>query len=156
MYDFGWYIFPEGAPRFDKRWTAIGWDLIATGIWLSPTLQDLFSNKLFMWLGRNSFAVYLTHGTLLRVVLARFIYGFSTSPFSVEKVEDKDPIFHWIPGTESSFVFAVAIPVWLAMLYTIAHLWTTYVDSFCARATKSLEDYMFESEDEKSGAAQFA
>jgi len=155
MMDIGWYIFPKDTTRFDKRWTAIGWDFIAAGIWLSPTLQDLFSNKIFMWLGRNSFAVYLTHGTLLRVVLVRFIYGFSLSPFGVEKVEGQDPIFHWIPRSDSYFVFIVAIPIWFAILYAIAHLWTTYVDSFCAKVTRALEDYMFENEDEKSGG-QFA
>ncbi|KAF2799720.1 hypothetical protein K505DRAFT_230374 [Melanomma pulvis-pyrius CBS 109.77] len=151
----GWYIFPLDTPNYSKRWTAVGWDLMATGIWLSPTLQELFSNKIFMWIGRNSFAVYLIHGTLLRVVLVRLIYGWSGEPFRVEKVEGQDPIFHWIPRTESYFVFAIAIPAWFALLYTCAHLWTTYVDSWCAKATKALEDYMFESEDEK-GAMQFA
>jgi len=156
MMDFGWYIFPLGTTNYSKRWTAVGWDLMATGIWLSPTLQDLFSNKVFMWIGRNSFSVYLTHGTLLRVVLVRFIYGWSTEPFSIEKVEGKDPIFHWIPKTESYFVFSLSIVVWFALLYTCAHLWTTYVDSWCAKATKALEDYMFESEDEKGGVMQMA
>ncbi|KAF2868813.1 acyltransferase 3 [Massariosphaeria phaeospora] len=151
----GEWIFPAGTKDYSKRWTAVGWDLMVTGIWLSPSLQAMFSNKLFMWIGRNSFAVYLTHGTLLRVVLARFIYGWSLQSFSIEERENQEPIYHYIPRTQSWLVFAIAIPVWFALLYTVAHLWTTYVDSWCAKATKWLEEMMFEEEDEK-GAAQFA
>ncbi|KAJ4292467.1 hypothetical protein N0V90_009129 [Kalmusia sp. IMI 367209] len=66
------YLFPSGSDN-PKRWSSIAWHLISVGIWLSPSLKNIFSNKLFMWLGRNSFAVYLTHGTLLRVVLVRLV-----------------------------------------------------------------------------------
>lgn len=150
------YLFPMGADP-TKRWSSIAFHLIVIGFWLSPSLQTIFSNKLFMWLGRNSFAVYLTHGTLLRVVLVRFIYGFSSAPFSVERPEKGDPIFHWIPRSQNWFVWAVAIPVWFAILYTVAHLWTTYVDSWCAKATKWIEETMFEQEEnEKLGVAQLA
>jgi peptidoglycan/LPS O-acetylase OafA/YrhL len=149
----GDYIFPLGTD-YPRRWTALGWDLAVTGIWLSPSLQTIFSNKMFMWIGRNSFAVYLTHGTVLRVFAARLIYGWSTDGFSVEKVENGDDIKHFIPrGGRMAFV--VGIPIFFIVEYTIAHFWTTYVDAWCAKATKWLEDTMFESEDEKS-AMQYA
>lgn len=156
--NIGDYIIPEGAASLPKRFTAIGWDLMVTGIWLSPTLQNMFSNKLFMWVGRNSFAVYLTHGTVLKVGLTRLIYGWSTAPYSVEHPEgEKDPIEHYIPRTTNWLVWAIAIPSFFIVQYTIAHLWTTYVDSQCARATKWLEDFMFEkNEDEKHGVAAMA
>lgn len=140
------YLFPNHADP-TKRWSAIAWHFIAIGFWLSPTLQDMFSNKLFSWLGRNSFAVYLTHGTLLRVVLVRFIYGWTGAGFSVEKPEEGDPIYTWVPRSQNWLVWSIAIPVWFALLYTCAHLWTTHVDGWCARITKWLEDYMFESEE---------
>jgi hypothetical protein len=157
--NIGDWIIPLGAASYPKRFTAIGWDLMVTGIWLSPSLQSMFSNKLFMWVGRNSFAVYLTHGTVLKVGLARLIYGWSTSPYHVEQPKDGqgDAIEHYIPRSTNWFVWALAIPTFFVVEYTIAHLWTTYVDSQCAKATKWLEDAMFEKdEDEKHGAANMA
>lgn len=150
----GDYIFPPGTDDYTKRWTAVGWDLMVTGIWLSPTLQTIFSNKTFMWFGRNSFAVYLTHGTVLRVFLARLVYGWSGEPFVVDKNEKGEDVPHWLPQG-GSLTFIIAIPMFFLVEYTIAHFWTTYVDSWCAKATKRLEDTMFESEDEKS-AMQYA
>lgn len=140
------YLFPAHTDP-TKRWSAIAWHLIVVGFWLSPTLQTMFSNKLFMWLGRNSFAVYLTHGLLMRTILVRFIYGWSMAPFSVEEVEGGEPIYHWIGRSQNWFVWAVAIPAWYVLLYTVAHLWTTHVDSFCAKVTKWLETNMFEPEE---------
>lgn len=156
--NIGDWIIPKDAASYPKRFTAIGWDLMVTGIWLSPTLQSIFSNKLFMWVGRNSFAVYLTHGTVMKVGLARLIYGLSTAPYSVEEPADGgDKIYHYIPRSNNWFVWAIAIPTFFVVEYTIAHLWTTYVDSWCAKATKWIEEKMFESnEDEKHGVATMA
>lgn len=140
------YLFPDKTDP-TKRWSAVAWHLIVIGFWLSPSLQTIFSNKLFMWLGRNSFAVYLTHGTLMRVLLVRFIYGWTGASFWVENANSKEPIYHWLPRSPSWFVWAIAIPLWFAILYTIAHLWTTHIDSFCAKATKWLEETMFEEEE---------
>jgi hypothetical protein len=154
----GSFIIPAGAASIPKRFSAIGWDLMVTGIWLSPSLQSMFSNKLFMWFGRNSFAVYLTHGTVMKVGLARLIYGWSTAPYWVEKPEGEGELIeHYIPRSTNWFVWAVSIPTFFVVQYTVAHLWTTYVDSACARATKWLEDTMFESDnDEKFGVAAIA
>lgn len=151
---FGDFIFPPGTSDYAKRWTAVGWLLTVTGIWLSPTLQAIFSNKMFMWFGRNSFAVYLTHGTVLRVFMARLIYGWSGEPWVVEKNEQGEDVFHWLPRA-GSMTFMIAMPIFFVVEYTIAHFWTTYVDSWCAKATKWLEDSMFDTEDEKS-AMQYA
>lgn len=143
----GQAFFPKGRD-LGRRWTAIGWDLAVTGIWLSPTLQTMFSNKTFMWLGRNSFAVYLTHGTMLRCFAVRLIYGWSGQGYSVTKNDKGEEIHHWIPrGGRTAFMFG--IPIFLIVEYTLAHFWTTYVDSFCAKVTKYMEDMMFESKDEK-------
>lgn len=156
----GHFLIPKGAGSYPKRFTAIGWDLMVTGIWLSPTLQNMFSNKAFMWVGRNSFAVYLTHGTVMKVGLARLIYGWSTKPYWVEQPPaegEGEAIAHWIPRSSNWFVWALAIPTFFVVEYTIAHLWTTYIDSYCAKATKWLEDTMFEKEeDEKNSVANMA
>ncbi|KAF2006683.1 hypothetical protein P154DRAFT_517719 [Amniculicola lignicola CBS 123094] len=153
--DIGDYIFPAGTQDYTKRWTAAGWILAVTGIWLSPTLQGILSNRVFMWIGRNSFAVYLIHGTLLRVVLVRMIYGWSGEPWVVDKNEQGEAVFHYLPRA-NTWVFFIAIPTWFALVYALAHLWTTYVDSLCAKATVWLEKTMFETEDNEKGVLQVA
>jgi len=95
----------------------------------------------------------------MKVGLARLIYGFSTAPYRVEQPKDGqgEAIHHYIPRTTNWLVWTLAIPLFFVVEYTIAHLWITYVDSQCAKATKWLEDTMFEkSEDEKHGAANMA
>ncbi|KAF2470970.1 uncharacterized protein BDR25DRAFT_224716 [Lindgomyces ingoldianus] len=151
LLDVGNTLFPPNI-NTGKRWSAVGWQMCATAIWLSPTLQGIFSNRLFLWIGKNSFAVYLIHGTLLRVVLARMVYGWSGEPWVVDKNEEGEPVYHWLPRA-GPLVFMVSLPLWFTIVYSCAHLWTTFVDGFCAKLTAFLERYMFESEDKKNGSA---
>ena len=140
------YLFPADSDN-PKRWSSIAWHLISVGFWLSPTLKTVFSNNVFTWLGRNSFAVYLTHGTLLRVVLVKFVYGFRDVGFWVEHGEGGEEFSHWIARSRSWVTWMVGVPVWFAVVYAVAHGWTTYVDGWCARTTKNLEELMFRGED---------
>ena len=89
----------------------------------------------------------------MRVVLVRFIYGFSSAPFSVEQREGEEPIYHWLPRSQNWFVWTIAVPLWFAMLYVVAHFWTTYVDAWCARPTRVLEATMFENEEDEKNRA---
>lgn len=143
------FMPPDEHLNWGKRYSAIGWQLIAFAIVLSPGLQEMFSNRMFMWFGKQSFAVYLLHGTLLRGVLARMVYGFSTDAYHVTQNEKGEDIHHWLPRAGHG-TFAIAIPIWFVMVYGCAHLWTTYVDPACARWTAKLEKLTFEQEDEKS------
>ncbi|KAF2842919.1 hypothetical protein M501DRAFT_1053710 [Patellaria atrata CBS 101060] len=144
----GHAIFPRDV-SLQKRFTGLGCHFIMSGIFLSPTLRDILSNRLFLWLGRNSFAVYLTHGTLLRVVLAWMIYGISGQPW----VETKNEKGEVVPPTPLPRVghlgFVIALSIWFPLVYTVGHMWTTYVDSWCAKITHKLERLTFE-EDEKA------
>ena len=118
------------------------------GLFLSSGAKAILSNKYFMWLGKNSFAVYLTHGTLLRTILVWMLYGISGEPFEEVRNEEGEIIGNWLPGP-STLTFCIAIPIWLVVVYTVAHLWTTYVDSYCAKLTQRLEKKVFEDGEEK-------
>ena len=145
------YLFPSDSDT-PKRWSSIAWHLISVGFWLSPTLKSVFSNNVFTWLGRNSFAVYLTHGTLLRVLFVKFVYGIGDLRV---KAENGEEVAQWVERSRSWGVWIVAVPVWFGVVYVVAHGWTTYVDGWCARVTKSLEEVMFKGEDQgekRSGA----
>ncbi|EER23067.1 Acyltransferase family protein [Coccidioides posadasii C735 delta SOWgp] len=137
------YIFPRET-NLGKRYTALGVDLVILSIYLSPSTKALLSKPFFLWLGRNSFAVYLTHGTLLRTVLVWMIYGISGQPWKEWK-NDKGEMEHspFLPRG-SGLNFAISIPTWFVLVYIVAHYWTTYVDSFCARMTQKLENFVFE------------
>jgi peptidoglycan/LPS O-acetylase OafA/YrhL len=134
------YILPEGhdTARF---FTGFGLEFITLSIIFSPRLKDLLSNRYFLWLGKQSFGVYLIHGPLLRWILAWCLYGITLpAPVQDEKHE-------WRPGPNlklrGPLVQAICIPPWLLLLYALAHLWTKYVDPLCARWTAAIEKYVW-------------
>jgi len=140
-------IFPPGS-FLPKRYTALGVDTCIVAIFISPALRELLSTRVFLWLGKVSFAVYLTHGTLLRTVLTWMLYGTISTATEPPKNEKGEPI--WLQRRPWP-VMAISIPVWLCLVYTIAYLWTVHVDGWCARLTAKLEQKVFEdTEREKS------
>lgn len=46
---------------------------------------------------------------------------------------------------------AFSLVLWFFLVYYCAHLWTTYVDAWCARVTRKLEEYVFEDGEKSSG-----
>ncbi|OJJ48491.1 hypothetical protein ASPZODRAFT_14626 [Penicilliopsis zonata CBS 506.65] len=142
------YLFPPNV-NVGKRYTAIGIDMVICAIYLSPSAKDILSNRLFLWFGKQSFAVYLVHGTLLRTVLVWMLYGITGQPW--EEVTDAEGTIvppPYIPIRPAWVVFT-CIPVWIVIVYICATLWTGYVDPFCASLTQKLENLVFE-EDLKS------
>ncbi|KAJ6014931.1 hypothetical protein N7540_009522 [Penicillium herquei] len=157
MFKAAHYIFPPEV-NIGKRYSAIGVDLIILAIYISPSTKDFLSNRLLLWLGKQSFAVYLVHGTLLRTVLCWMLYGISGQPWDGEPVdsngqplldENGEPLHpHWLP-IRGPWVVGISIPAWIALVYLCATLWTSYVDPFCAKMAHKLEKMMFQ-QDEKS------
>ncbi|KAI1940451.1 hypothetical protein LOZ66_002045 [Ophidiomyces ophidiicola] len=137
------HIFPADV-NLGKRYTALGVNLIILAIYLSPSAKSFLSKRLLLWFGHCSFAVYLTHGTLLRTVLVWMIYGVSGQPWE-EWTNDNGEIEHspYLPRG-STLTFAISLPMWFVLVYIVAHYWTVYVDSFCARLTQRIENHVFE------------
>lgn len=103
-------------------------------------LKDLLANRYFLWLGKQSFAVYLIHGTLLRTLLTWMVYGVRTP----RPVQNEDGV--WQAGevlkVKSWPMLVVHIPLFFVILYSLAMIWVKYVDSACARWTESLVKYV--------------
>lgn len=135
LFDF---ILPKGAdyPRFS---TAFGLHLISMGLHCSPLLRDLLSNRWFLWLGKQSFAVYLLHGTLLRTVLCWMVYGFTVLP---DHKDDEGKIVPTHFERPSGLRVLVCLPFWLPLNYAAAVVWTTYVDPWCARVTEKMVNFV--------------
>ena len=145
MFDLAQYIFP---PETDigKRYTALGIDLIILAIYLSPSAKEFLANSVLLWLGKQSFAVYLVHGTMLRVVLVWMLYGISGQPWEGGEALTDDER-EWLP-LRPPWVVAISIPVWIGLVYAVAAAWTAYVDPFCARMTQKLERAVFTEDDQ--------
>lgn len=138
LWKLSFHIFPHDSdtPRF---YSAIGFDLVVIGIYLSSLARRILGSRHLLWLGKNSFAVYLLHGTLLRVVLTWMLYGFSANvPQPPPPKEGQPPPPpNWVPRRGNA-VMAISIPIWLLIVYAAAYGWTNYVDPQCASATRWL------------------
>ncbi|KAJ6155421.1 hypothetical protein N7470_005987 [Penicillium chermesinum] len=145
MLDAAQYLFPPDV-NIGKRYTAVGVDMIILSIFFSPATKDFLSNRLLLWLGKQSFAVYLIHGTMLRVVLCWMLYGISGQPWEGGEA-GTDEEREWLP-LRPPWVVGLSIPVWIVLVYVCAAAWTTYVDPFCAAMTAKLEKAVFEDDKE--------
>lgn len=135
------YIFPKDneTPRF---YSGIGLVFIALGIHFSNPVKNFLSNPWLLWFGKNSFAVYLLHGPLIRTLLVWMLFGFHTPADIIKEdgtIEPGPPLK--ICGRARWYFW---LPIWFVILYTLANAWTKYVDPWCARLTQRLEKYVFE------------
>jgi peptidoglycan/LPS O-acetylase OafA/YrhL len=139
-------ILPD-KPDFPRFASGIGLELIALGLHFSPWLRDLLSNQHLLWLGKQSFAVYLLHGPLLRWILVWMLYGVS---LPVDVKDDKGEL---VPGPALPFPgrarYVIALAMWIPLNYAVANMWTTYVDPWCARTTERLVNHVLMEKNEK-------
>lgn len=148
MLKLSYYIFPASSLSIPGFYTGIGLIFISLGLHFSDFAKTLLSNKYLLWAGKNSFAVYLLHGTLLRSVLVWMMYGIKINPDIVMPDGTTVGGPHLELGRRPYFYACLVI--WIAFQYYLANLWTCYVDPFCASVTKSLETRVFQDREEKS------
>jgi peptidoglycan/LPS O-acetylase OafA/YrhL len=130
-------ILPKD-PDYPRFSSGLGLDIIAVGLHLSPLARNILSNRFFLWLGRMSFAVYLLHNQILRSVLCWMLYGFNLP-------EEGEPRL----TLDSPIRLFMVVPFYLALTYGSAHLWTTYVDAWCARISERMVSFIKEDSGEK-------
>lgn len=136
-------------PDYPRFATGIGLEFITLGLHFNPWLRDLLATRPLLWLGKQSFAVYLLHGPLIRTVLIWMLYG-TTMPPNVKNKEGKIvPGRLRFPGTAK---LGWSLLIWIPMNYGAAMLWTGYVDPWCARMTERLVGRIMQEPEEKAPA----
>ena len=142
------FFSPSPRAELPRYASGLGLQLITLSLHLSPWARDLLANRTFLWLGKQSFAVYLIHGPLLRSVLCWMIFGFAIpAPATGDDGKPYQPLIPY-PGHQR---LLLCLPVWLPMVYGAAVAWTTYVDPWCARVTERLVAYVLPEPEEKVG-----
>jgi len=126
-------------PDFPRFASGIGLDIIVVGLHLSPMARGILANRFFLFLGRMSFAVYLLHNQILRSVLCWMIYGIS-----VPAEGEPHLVF------DSPVRLFMVLPLYFALTYGSAYLWTTHVDAFCARVSERMVGVIKENQNEKA------
>jgi peptidoglycan/LPS O-acetylase OafA/YrhL len=140
-------ILPEN-PDFPRFASGIGLELVTLGLHFGPWVREhLLSSRYLLWLGKQSFAVYLLHGPLLRWILVWMLYGVN---LPADGLDDKGEL---VAGPALPFPgrgrYIVALTFWIPLSYGVAVLWTTYVDPWCARMTELLVGRVLLRRDEK-------
>ncbi|KAI1377851.1 acyltransferase family-domain-containing protein [Hypoxylon crocopeplum] len=138
-------IIPKDAdfPRFAS---GIGLELFTLGLHFSPGLRDFLSSKYLLWFGKQSFAVYLLHGPLLRSVLCWMVYGIHVPP---SITNDKGETIQGTLMFPSGWRLMISLPFWIPLNYGVAMLWTGYVDPWCATLTEKIVGKVMLARDEK-------
>jgi peptidoglycan/LPS O-acetylase OafA/YrhL len=141
LQNFSQYIFPRGSENH-RFYTGIGLIFVALGIHFSHSAKAFLSSRYLLWFGKQSFAVYLLHGSLLRSVLCWMMFGIHVPG---EVLVEGGGIQ---PGPPlplcGRFQFWTLLPIWVGIVYACAFYWTKYVDPWCARVTERLVRYVFE------------
>ncbi|KAI1002075.1 hypothetical protein K3495_g6130 [Podosphaera aphanis] len=134
------FLFPTDSetPRY---YTGIGLIFICLAIHFSNLMKAVLSNKYLLWFGKNSFAVYLLHGTFLRTVLVWMYFGISSPADIIREDGSAERINLPYPSQARAYLW---MPVWIALLYLLANIWTSYVDPWCARLTEKFVRFVFQ------------
>lgn len=137
----GHYMFPAGV-EYARYYPGLGSNILTVGVMFNETAKKLLSQRLFLFLGKNSFPIYLIHAPLIRTTLTWILFGFNARPDNGKDDKGNQIPPGWLP-VASTWVCLVVIPIWYVFLYRVANLWSNYVDPFCGRVTQWFEDLVF-------------
>ena len=119
--------------------------LLILSIIFNPSLQEILSKPIFIFLGSISFPMYLLHGTFIRTILVWAFYGFLNgrpevgrgSAETVDLVNFSASQYssnHWVI---SATIICLASA---ALLVTICNIWKNTVDKFAIKNSRWVEE----------------
>jgi peptidoglycan/LPS O-acetylase OafA/YrhL len=111
-----------------RYWDHLGASTVLLGIFFSRNARNVLTSKVFNFLGRVSFPVYLMHNTFIKSVLTWMVYLPSyLNPPRNEKGEQMD-----LQRGSTTHVF-IAVAVFYYLLYRTALFWVDHIDPICAK-----------------------
>lgn len=134
----GSLLVPRGTDP-PRRFSSVAIQLCAVAIFLSPVLRGALSHRYLLWLGQQSFAVYLVHGTILRSIGMWVAYGLWPEEYVVQDGQNLQQHTH----VRSKAAVYCSIAVFIALSYISAWAWMRWVDSACATVAKKWEATLF-------------
>ncbi|KAF2434181.1 hypothetical protein EJ08DRAFT_495241 [Tothia fuscella] len=140
LWHAGMKIFPAGG-EIHSLWPFVGILLVISAVVLSGPLQRFLSHPVFLWLGTQSFPIYLIHGPLLRSFLNWMLFAF-TPPIWYQKIDENRTAVVIFPRRPIPplWKFLLCLPIFYAVLMALAHIWTLKIEPKCASVSKWLED----------------
>lgn len=126
-----------------RYWVSVGTSLTMLGIFFSRDAKRVLTLPFFNFLGRCSFPVYLIHNTLVRSVFVWMFYGRAAR--NTAFVDEAGNLI--VLQRPSTITFVFMMPIFYALLYATAYLWTLHVDRICVRAVDWMRNLMFKNED---------
>ena len=134
------HIFPTGAD-YHYFWCTIGEQMLMVSIMFSADLQKILSHPIMLWLGRISFAIYLLHGFIVRTFMLWLLYGLREPIwlYSKDNAGNVDEAWEALPNPHG-WMYPVCFAVTFALLLFLSHIFTEYVEQFCAFVTRKLEE----------------
>ena len=133
-------VFPKNA-FVDRSWPAVGGMLLCFTIIMSPHLRKALSHRVFLWLGKISFPLYLLHGSFMRSILAWMLFA-NQDLTEMEERNGADVFVTMKYPLPSSTTFYIVIPIFFPILFTATHLWAAKVEPHFGAITKKAEEVL--------------
>ena len=124
--------------EISRFWPSVGVQILVTTVILSPDLRRALSHPWLRWLGKISFPLYLLHGMFMRSLLSWLLFSKS----ELQLLEEGNIVYAWFP-LPGILTFLFAMPVFLFILFTSAHIWTEKMEPVFGLITTRAEKLMF-------------
>ena len=144
LHSFFTNAFPTSAQGSVPRLVgSTGALILCLSILMSPHLRRGLAIKPLRWLGKLSFPIYLLHGTVMRTVLAWFVFAGQPLEERVVKGKNGNPdstvMRHVKPG---GVRMALGCVVMLAVTLFLSHVWAHMLEPVFGNVTAWVEKRM--------------
>ena len=148
LYKLHYKLFPAHS-FIDRVWPLMGAVLLCFTAVMSPQLRRVLTHRVFLWLGKISFPLYLLHGSFMRSILAWLLFA-NQSLVEVQEQNGQQTYVVMKYPLPSTATFWFVIPIFFAILFPATHLWATKVEPHFGAITKKAEE-IFRGKGDTSG-----
>ena len=116
--------------------------LLCFTIVMSPQLRRVLSHRVFLWLGKISFPLYLLHGSFMRSILAWLLFAKQ----SLVEMEERNGAQTYVVmkyPLPSAATFWVVLPIFFLVLFPATHLWAIKVEPHFGAITMKVEEICY-------------